>query len=277
MRSNISSYDPGSTRQGKLILVGAGPGDPELISMKGVKILNLADVVLYDTLSHPDLLDHAPERAEKIYVGKKAGSSQNSQEKINNLIVTKANAGNLVVRLKGGDPFVFGRGHEELEFVRAHGIPVEIVPGISSCTAIGELQSIPLTKRGINESFWVTTGVTRNGGVSKDIERAARSTATIAILMGMRNLPRITRIFHKNGRGDTPVAVIQQGTLPAEKVALGTIDTIVREVQRKELTNPALIFIGEVVKLHPNYCDRQKSESAYGYSFYPDWELEEIT
>ncbi|MDR8394149.1 uroporphyrinogen-III C-methyltransferase [Aliifodinibius sp. S!AR15-10] len=243
----------------KLILVGAGPGDPDLISIKGAKTLAKADVVLYDTLSHPDLLDYAPPNAEKIYVGKKAGSNQNSQEKINGLIVEKASQGNCVVRLKGGDPFIFGRGHEEVDYARAHGIPVEIVPGISSCTSVGELQTIPLTKRGINESFWVTTGVTRKGGVSKDIEKAAQTNATIAILMGMRNLPKIVQIFKNHGKHHTPVAVIQQGSLPEEKIAIGTIDTIAIEVEEHGLTNPALILIGEVVRLHPDFCQKKHS------------------
>lgn len=237
----------------KLVLLGAGPGDPDLISIKGVKTLKQADVVLYDTLSHPALLDYAPATAEKIYVGKKAGSCQNSQEKINNLIVQKANEGNYIVRLKGGDPFIFGRGHEELTYARDHDIPVEVIPGISSCTSVGELQTIPLTKRGINESFWVTTGVTRNGGVSEDIELAAQTTATVAILMGMRNLSKITAIFEKHGKAETPAAVIQQGSLPEEKIALGTVETIVHEVDKHGLTNPALILIGDVVKLHPKF------------------------
>ncbi|MCW9709151.1 uroporphyrinogen-III C-methyltransferase [Fodinibius salsisoli] len=237
-----------------LILLGAGPGDPDLIIVKGVKALEKAEVVLYDTLSHPDLLDYAPADAEKIYVGKKAGSCQNSQQSINDLIVQKAREGNYIVRLKGGDPFVFGRGHEELTHARAHDIPVEVIPGISSCTSIGELQTIPLTKRGINESFWVTTGVTRNGGVSEDIELAAQTTATIAILMGMRNLPKIVNIFKRYGRSTTPIAVIQRGSLPEEKIALGTIASITNEVEKKNLTNPALILIGDVVQLHPEYA-----------------------
>lgn len=236
-----------------LVLLGAGPGDPDLISVKGVKALKKAEVVLYDTLSHPDLLDYAPADAEKIYVGKKAGSCQNSQQSINDLIVQKAREGKYIVRLKGGDPFIFGRGHEELTHARDHKIPVEVIPGISSCTSIGELQEIPLTKRGINESFWVTTGVTRNGGVSEDIELAAQTTATIAILMGMRSLPKIVNIFRRYGRNTTPIAVIQQGSLPEEKIALGTIDTIAGRVEELGLTNPALILIGDVVQLHPSY------------------------
>lgn len=245
----------------KLILLGSGPGDPDLISIKGVKALQKVDTVLYDTLSHPDLLDHAPDGAEKIYVGKKAGSCKNSQQSINDLIVQKAHEEKCIVRLKGGDPFIFGRGHEELTHARDHNIPVEVIPGISSCTSIGELQEIPLTKRGINESFWVTTGVTRNGGVSKDIELAAQTTATIAILMGMRNLPKIVDIFKRYDRSSTPVAVIQQGSLPEEKIALGRIDTIVNKVEDKNLTNPALILIGDVVQLHPEYAKRVNRRS----------------
>lgn len=244
---------------GTLILVGAGPGDPDLISIKGAKTLAMADVVLYDTLSHPDLLDYAPPHAEQVYVGKKAGSSQNSQESTNDLIVRKACQGKCVVRLKGGDPFIFGRGHEELDHAREHGIPVEVVPGISSCTSVGELQGIPLTRRGVNESFWVTTGVTRNGTVSKDVKLAAQSSATIAILMGMRKLPEIAQIFRDHGRTDTPVAVIQKGSLPEEKIALGTVGTIVDKVNEQGLTNPALILIGDVVKLHPEYSTRTRT------------------
>ncbi len=238
-------------KKGKLILIGAGPGDPDLICLKGIKKLAEADVVLYDTLSHPDLLDHAPPGAERIYVGKQPGSSKNIQEKINTLIVKKARQNNCVVRLKGGDPFIFGRGHEELDYAREHGIFVEVIPGISSCTSIGELQTIPLTKRGINESFWVTTGVTRNGGVSEDIKLAAQTTATVVILMGMRNLYKITEIFKECGRKNTPVAVIQQGSLPEENIALGTIETIVEEVNRLGLTNPALNWL-----LHPKFTSK---------------------
>jgi len=253
-----------SFRKGKLTLVGAGPGDPDLISLKGIKKLSEADVVLYDALSHPDLLNHAPSKAERIYVGKKPGSCKNSQDKINALIVEKALQDQSVVRLKGGDPFIFGRGHEEVAYARDHGIPTEVVPGISSCTSVGELQSIPLTKRGINESFWVTTGVTCNGRISGDITLAAQTTATIVILMGMRNLPEITDIFKKYNREDTPVAVIQQGSLPEENIALGTIDTIVDEVNEKGLTNPALILIGEVVSLHPEFSSANTLEYSSG-------------
>src|SRR5687768_4378412 len=144
-------------KKARLTLVGAGPGDPELISVKGVKALSEADVVLYDALVHPDLLNHAPESAIKIFVGKKKGVCQFAQEEINRLIVENALNFGHVVRLKGGDPFIFGRGHEELLHAQAFNIETKVIPGISSSIAVPELQHIPLTRRGINDSFWVMT------------------------------------------------------------------------------------------------------------------------
>ena len=240
-------------RRSKLTLVGAGPGDPDLISIKGVKALADADVVLYDALAHPDLLKYAPTRAKKIFVGKRSGSCMFSQDAINKLIVENALAYGHVVRLKGGDPFIFGRGHEELLYAQAFNIETAIVPGISSSISVPELQQIPLTRRGVNESFWVITGTTSTGEISGDIAHAARSTATVVILMGMNNLERITEIFRQEGKGETPVAVIQNGSLPEERIGLGSVSTIVNVVKEQKLSSPAIIVIGEVVSLHPEY------------------------
>ena len=237
----------------KLTLVGAGPGDPELISLKGVRALKEADVVLYDALIHPDLLKYAPESAQKIFVGKKKGVCQFPQEEINRLIVDCALNYGHVVRLKGGDPFIFGRGHEELIYAQAFNIPTEIVPGISSSISVPELQQIPLTRRGVNDSFWVLTGTTKEHQLSKDIEIAAKSNATVVILMGMTKLLEITEVFRLEGRSDTPVAVIQNGTLPNEKIALGSVETIAEIAKEQGLSSPAIIVIGEVVSLHPRY------------------------
>lgn len=237
----------------RLTLVGAGPGDPELISLKGVRALKEADVVLYDALIHPELLNYAPESSQKIFVGKKKGVCQFPQEEINRLIVDCALNYGHVVRLKGGDPFIFGRGHEELVYAQAFNIPTEIVPGISSSISVPELQHIPLTRRGINDSFWVLTGTTREHQLSKDIEVAAKSSATVVILMGMTKLAEIAEVFRKEGKADTPVAVIQNGTLPNEKIALGSVDTITGIVKEQGLSSPAIIVIGEVVSLHPRY------------------------
>ena len=237
----------------KLTLVGAGPGDPDLISIKGVKALASADVVLYDALAHPDLLQHVSEQAIRIFVGKKKGVCQFKQEDINALIVENALKHGHVVRLKGGDPFIFGRGHEELLHARFFGLEVAIVPGISSSYSVPELHGIPLTRRGLNESFWVVTGTTREHDLSSDIYIAARSSATIVVLMGMTKLKEITGIFVKEGKEKLPVAIIQNGSLPEEKIALGTIETIVQIVEEKQLSSPAVIVIGEVVSLHPSF------------------------
>ena len=238
-------------RKPKITLVGAGPGDPELITVKGLRALQAADVVLYDALSNPDLLAEAPEEALKIYVGKRANNHRYRQDEINLMLVQYAYSHGHVVRLKGGDSFVFGRGHEELEYMQAFGIETAVVPGISSCYAVPEGQGVPLTRRGINESFWVITGTTSSGALSDDIRLAARSSATVVILMGMRKLSQITRLFAEAGQAQTPVMVIQNGSLPTERCALGTVATIVDEVYQKQLGAPAIIVIGEVVNLHP--------------------------
>ncbi|RMG83578.1 MAG: uroporphyrinogen-III C-methyltransferase [Bacteroidetes bacterium] len=237
----------------KITLVGAGPGDPELLTLKGLKALQTADVVLYDALVNPALLDHAPDDALKVFVGKRKHDHRFRQEEINTLLVEFANAYGHVVRLKGGDPFVFGRGHEEIAHARAWDIETDIVPGISSCISLPELQEVPVTRRGLNESFWVLTGTTRTGQLSDDIAVAARSSATAIILMGMSKLKEIAAIFSLHGKGDTPVLVIQNGSLPNERKVLGTVDTIAEKVTAAGLGHPGLIVIGEVVRLHPSF------------------------
>jgi len=235
----------------KVTLVGAGPGDPDLLTVKGLKALQKADVVLYDALVNPVLLEEAPEKALKVFVGKRAGKHRFAQEEINMMIVQHAFNYGHVVRLKGGDSFVFGRGHEELAFVSSFDIEVEVVPGISTCIALPELQKVPLTRRGLNESFWVLTATMRNGDLSKDVAIAAQSSATSVILMGLRKLPQIAELYAANGKEKTPVMVIQNGSLPNEQHAIGTVDTIEEVVKEKGLGTPAIIVIGEVVGLHP--------------------------
>ena len=235
----------------KITLVGAGPGDPELITVKGLKALQTADVVLYDALSNPALLAEAPVNALKIYVGKRANKHRYKQEEINLMLVQYAFSNGHVVRLKGGDPFIFGRGHEELEYAEAFGIETQIVPGISSSIAVSELQGVPLTRRGINESFWVITGTTSSGKISKDIALAAQSSATVVILMGMRKLAEITQVFKKHGKGTTPVMIVQNGSLPTEQMVHGTVSSISKTVQQQGIGAPAIIVIGKVVDLLP--------------------------
>lgn len=237
--------------QPKITLVGAGPGDPELLTIKGLRALQSANVILYDALVNPELLKEAPKNALRVYVGKRANNHRYSQDEINLLIVQYAYTHGHVVRLKGGDSFVFGRGHEELSFASAFGIEVSVVPGISSCIAVPELQQVPLTCRGVNESFWVMTATTSSGNLSNDVKIAATSSATVVILMGMRKLSEIMKVFALNGKEETPVMVIQNGSREDENYALGTVKTIAEKVAQKGLGTPGIIVIGEVVKLHP--------------------------
>ncbi|UKJ06399.1 uroporphyrinogen-III C-methyltransferase [Solitalea lacus] len=238
--------------QPKLTLVGAGPGDPDLLTIKGLKAIADADVVLFDALANEELLKYASKKAELISVGKRAGKHSMKQEQINELIVKKAFQCGHVVRLKGGDPFIFGRGYEEIDYAEAFGIETAVVPGISSFYSVPELQKIPVTVRGTNESFWVVTGTTASGELSKDIYHAAQSSATVIILMGMNKLEEIASVFAQNNKGEIPVAIIQNGSLPEEKAGYATIDTMASMVKEQQLTNPAIIVIGEVVRLGRN-------------------------
>ena len=183
-----------------------------------------------------------------IFVGKRRGCYTYQQEKINELIVSRANSKGHVVRLKGGDPFVFGRGAEEMEYAASFGIETAMVPGISSSLAVAAHQNIPITKRGSAESFWIITGTTKDHKISKDIILASKSNATIVILMGMGKLPEIVALFQKEKKHNLPVAIIQNGTRTNEKVGIGTVDTILDVVKEQGLSNPAIIVLGEVVK-----------------------------
>ena len=232
-----------------LSLVGAGPGDPEMITLKAINAIRKADVILYDALVNESLLEYAAPNAIIRFVGKRYGCHALSQQEINQLIVEMANAHGHVVRLKGGDPFVFGRAVEEIQTARAHGIKVTIIPGISSAVAVPASQMIPLTCRGIAESFWVTTGTTRSGDISGDIALAARSTATVVILMAMSKLEGIMEIFAQHGKQDIPVAIIQDGTTPQQKMVTGTVRDIVWRATAAGMGNPAIIIVGEVVKM----------------------------
>ena len=249
----ILSQTKKEVKEPRITLVGAGPGDAELISLKGVRILKSADVVLYDALVNKELLEFAPEHAIKIYVGKRSGDHSYSQEAVNKLMIDYALNYGHVVRLKGGDPFVFGRGFEELEMAASYSIPAEIVPGISSSISVPALQGIPVTHRGTSESFWVITGTTTNGEVSKDIYAAAKTDATVVVLMGVKKLKEIAAIFEAEGKGRLPVAVIQNGSMANEKVVVGTAATIAEAAADQNIDSPALIIFGEVVGLHTLY------------------------
>lgn len=237
-----------NTIKPKVTLVGAGPGDPDLLTLKGVKALAEANVVLYDALANEEIMIHAPKNVIKIFVGKRKGCHEYSQDQINQLIVDNALTYGNVVRLKGGDPFIFGRGSEEIEYAESFGISTFVIPGISSAIAVPAYQGISLTKRGVSESFWVITGTTSDRKISKDIALAAQSSATIVILMGMSKLSQIVTLFQKESKGETPIAIIQNGTTVNEKIGVGTINTIRQVVAENNLSSPAIIVIGEVVK-----------------------------
>jgi uroporphyrin-III C-methyltransferase len=231
----------------KLSVVGAGPGDPELITIKALNALKDAKVVLFDALINRELLEYAPQ-AEHIFVGKRKDKHRYSQDEINELIVKYALERGHVVRLKGGDPFIFGRGSEEINYAKSKGLETAVVSGITSSIAVPANVGIPLTQRGTSESFWVITGTTTQKKLSEDVRLAAQSTATVVILMGMAKLAEIVDIFSYYGKGNIPVGIIQNGTTTNEKSGFGTIKSIEKVVAEKQLTAPAIIVIGEVVR-----------------------------
>lgn len=239
---------PPSGIRGQLTVVGAGPGDADLITLKAIKAIKSADVILYDALINEELLDYASADTELIFVGKRKGCYSYQQQQINELIVSRAKSHGHVVRLKGGDPFIFGRGAEEIDYAQQFGVETYAVPGITSAIAVPAYQGIPLTKRGASESFWVITGTTKAHKLSIDVALAAKSTATVVILMGMGKLNEIVKVFSAENKHDTAVAIIQNGTTENEKFGVGTINNIEKIVADKQLSSPAIIVIGDVVK-----------------------------
>ena len=238
--------------QPSVTLVGAGPGDIELITIKGLKAIQKADVILYDALVNEELLNEAP-NAKHIFVGKRKGFKAYSQDEINRLIVENAFLYGHVVRLKGGDSFVFGRGFEEIQFVEAFGIPTQIVPGISSSISVPELAGIPVTHRNLSNSFYVLTGTLSDGSLNPEINNAALSNGTVVVLMGLSKLAEIVKVFKSIGKSNHSIAVISNGSLPNEKTVVSKIDTIEKLVENEGIKAPAIILIGDVVDLQKKY------------------------
>lgn len=237
-------------KTGKVYLVGGGPGEPGLITQKGLRCLAKAEVVIYDRLIDEQLLDLVPPGAERIYVGKAAGAHTRSQSEINQLLVEKAKEGKTVVRLKGGDPYVLGRGGEEAEALADNNIPFEIIPGITSVVAVPAYAGIPVTYRRLSSSLAVITGHEASGKSSINWEKLATAVDTLVFLMGMKNLPEIVAKLMEHGRSpDTPVAVIKDGTTPEQETVVGSLKDIVTRVREHHLTPPAVIVVGEVVRL----------------------------
>ncbi len=238
--------------RGKVYLIGAGPGDEGLLTLKGAECLRMADVVIYDYLVGEGVLKHCPESCEMIYVGKKAGCHTLSQEEINDLIVQRARKSLVVARLKGGDPFVFGRGGEEALHLVGSGVDFEVVPGVTAATAVTAYAGIPLTHRGMSSSAILVTGhESADKGVSSvDWEKIARGTATLVCYMGIKNLSSITEKLVEGGRpGCTPTALIRWGTLNSQQTLTGTLEDIAGKAREAGFEPPAIIVVGEVVSL----------------------------
>jgi uroporphyrin-III C-methyltransferase len=238
----------------KVTLVGAGPGDPDLMTIAGVKALQDATVILYDALVNKEIMKHAPQ-AKKIFVGKRLGYKRYKQEEINYLLLVNAMEYGKVVRLKGGDSFIFGRGAEEVDYLQAFGIETKVIPGISSSTSASTAVGISLTERSLAQGFWVITGTKLYGEFTKDIHLAAQSNSTIVILMGMSKLAHITAAFAEEGKEDLPIAIIQNAHCKNQKHVMGTISTIHKKVIQHKIKNPAVIVIGEVVRNSKNWQD----------------------
>jgi len=252
--------------RGTVYLVGAGPGDPGLLTVKARDLLESCDVIVYDYLVNPDLLDYVPDGAERIYVGKVGGGRQTPQDQINYLLIDQAQRRRRVVRLKGGDPFLFGRGAEEAEALRSAGIPFEVVPGISSALAVPAYAGIPLTHRDLSSSVAVLTGSRAGDGALTRSLAAHSSTDTIVVLMGVTHLNEIAGDLIAAGRsGETPAAVIRWGTYEAQQTITGTLSTISVQAKRLGMRPPAVIVVGEVVRMRErlNWFENSFRDSAF--------------
>jgi len=239
-------------RKGVVHLVGAGPGDPGLITVRGLELLRQAETIIYDSLANPELLEEALPSAEMLDVGKRGGHHKAEQDEINQLLLDRASQGRSVVRLKGGDPFLFGRGGEEAEFLRRNGVEVHVVPGVSASLAVPALAGIPVTHRTASSSVTIVPG---HEGDHKDAEwldwaALARSGGTLVIMMGMSNIGRNMRRLMDGGvEADTPVAVVQDGSFQEQKVLVTTVSRAPEECDKEKLGAPAVIVVGSVVNV----------------------------
>jgi uroporphyrin-III C-methyltransferase len=231
-----------------LYIIGAGPGDPELITLKAMKVLQQADVILYDAFVCEELLQQAKPACKLIAAGQKEDGSGFSQEEVHRLIVSFATSHRCIVRLKNDDPFASGRGHEELEYALRHGIRAEVIPGISRALAVPASVGIPLTKRGVNESFWVVVGSAGSGEMSPDLLLAAQSSATVIVLNGIAHLQAIAKLFQETRATSEPVAIIGQATGPEQRITIGTAGSIIHDAGDLPFTPHDMIVIGKVVE-----------------------------
>ena len=240
--------------KGKVYIMGAGPGDLELLTLKGKRAIEEADCIVYDRLINPRILDFAKKDAEMIYLGKGNTEGGVIQDEINRTIVTKALEGKTVARVKGGDPFVFGRGGEEIQSLFDNGISFEVIPGITSSISVPAYAGIPVTHRGVARSFHVFTGHTMEDGTWHNFEAIAKLEGTLVFLMGIKTLPIIVNDLVKNGKNpETPVAIIEKGATADQRVTVGTLENIIEKAKEKKIVPPAITIIGEVVNLRETF------------------------
>ena len=236
---------------GEVYIVGAGPGDPELLTFKALRLMQQADIVYYDALVSPQVLDLCRRDADKVFVGKKRSNHTVAQLGINELLVNSAKEGRRVVRLKGGDPFIFGRGGEEIESLRAHGVPYQVVPGITAANAAASYAGIPLTHRDHSQSVRFVTGFLKAGTPNNNFKNFLNTDETVVFYMGLHSLARLTEGLVDAGRSaDTPIAIVSNASMPNQQVLTGTLASIVSQQETAQLPTPALLIMGDVVSLH---------------------------
>jgi len=251
-----------------LTVIGAGPGDPELITLKAIKALQKANVVLFDSLVNDTLLNYATSSLN-IFVGKRKGFKPFTQEAINSKIIELSKTYSNIVRLKGGDPFVFGRGFEEIEYAKSHGLETFYIPGVSSAVGAVGCAGIPVTHRNLSRGFWVLTATCSDGQLSDEIYTAAKTNTTAVILMGLSKLKSIAEIYQNAGKSELPVAVIQNGSLANQKVVIGTAKNIYNLAKNEGLGSPAILVFGEVVRLAEPLVEKTYNENALFSLFQP--------
>ncbi|XP_015897227.3 S-adenosyl-L-methionine-dependent uroporphyrinogen III methyltransferase, chloroplastic [Ziziphus jujuba] len=254
----------GNCGPGNVFLVGTGPGDPELLTLKAVRVIQSADLLLYDRLVSNDVLDLVGPDARLLYVGKTAGYHSRTQEEIHELLLNFAEAGATVVRLKGGDPLVFGRGGEEMDFLQQQGIEVNVIPGITAASGIAAELGIPLTHRGIANSVRFLTGHSRKGGTDPLFvaENAADPDTTLVVYMGLSTLPSLAqKLMHHGLPSNTPAVAVERGTTPQQRKVFAELKDLANEIASVELVSPTLIIIGKVVALSPSWPHPLKEAS----------------